>query len=144
MATHPTEARMVAPRIQARAADRVLTIVRVNDHKPRTVYIDINHWYALGRADAGNPDTPEDAIVLRKLQEEVDAGRLVMPLSSVTYTELTENPRDHQRKPTADVMLKLSRLAAVARPAQGRRRGTRPGAQPQVRPPRPSRSRSRR
>ena len=100
--------------MQARAADRVLTIVRVNDHKPRTVYIDINHWYALGRADAGNPDTPEDATVLRKLQEEVDAGRLVIPLSSVTYTELTENPRDHQRKPTADVMLKLSRLATIA------------------------------
>jgi hypothetical protein len=88
--------------------------VRVNDLKPRTVYIDINHWYALGRADAGNPDTPEDAIVLRKLQEEVDAGRLVIPLSSVTYTELTENPRDHQREPTADVMLKLSRLATIA------------------------------
>jgi hypothetical protein len=86
----------------------------VNDHKPRTVYIDINHWYALGRAGAGSPDTPEDAIVLRKLQEEVDAGRLVIPLSSVTYTELTENPRDHQRKPTADVMLKLSRLATIA------------------------------
>jgi hypothetical protein len=32
----------------------------------------------------------------------------------VTYTELTENPRDHQRKPTADVMLKLSRLATIA------------------------------
>jgi len=115
-ATKPAGA---GPRIQARAAGRVPTIVRVNDHKPRTVYIDINHWYALSRADAGNPDTPEDAIVLRKLQEEVDAGRLVIPLSSVTYTELTENPRDHQRKPTADVMLKLSRLATIA-PAQGR------------------------
>lgn len=88
----------------------------MSDHKPRTVYIDINHWYALGRADAGTPDTPEDAIVLRKLQEEVDAGRLVIPLSSVTYMELTENPRDHQRKPTADVMLKLSRLATIAPP----------------------------
>jgi hypothetical protein len=88
----------------------------VDDRKPRRVYIDINHWYALGRADVGAPDTPEDAIVLSKLQEEVEAGRLVIPLSSVTYTELTENPRDHQRKPTADVMLKLSRLATIAPP----------------------------
>ena len=53
---------------------------------------------------------------MRKLQEEVDAGRLVIPLSSVTYTELTENPCDHQRRPTADVMLKLSRLATIAPP----------------------------
>ena len=90
----------------------------MDDHKPRTVYIDINHWYALGRADAGTPDTPEDAIVLSKLKEEVEAGRLVIPLSSVTYTELTENPRDHQRKPTADVMLKLSRLATIAPPSK--------------------------
>ena len=88
----------------------------MDDHKPRTVYIDINHWYALGRADAGTPDTPEDAIVLSKLKEEVEAGRLVIPLSSVTYTELTENPRDLLRKPTADVMLKLSRLATIAPP----------------------------
>ena len=88
--------------------------MHVNDHKPRTVYIDINHWYALGRADAGAPDTPQDAVVLSKLQGEVDAGRLVIPLSSVTYTELTENPRDHQRRPTADAMLKLSRLATIA------------------------------
>jgi hypothetical protein len=43
-----------------------------------------------------------------------DYYRLVIPLSSATCTELTENPRDHQRKPTADVMLKLSRLATIA------------------------------
>jgi hypothetical protein len=50
----------------------------------------------------------------KALQEEVAAGRLVISLSSVTYTELTENARDHQRKPTADIMLKLSRLATIA------------------------------
>jgi hypothetical protein len=88
--------------------------VRVKDHQPHTVYIDINHWYALGRADAGNPDRPEDAVILSKLLARVDAGRLVIPLSSVHYTELTENPRDHLRKPTADVMLKLSRLVTIA------------------------------
>jgi hypothetical protein len=103
----------------------------VDDRKPRRVYIDINHWYALGRADVGAPDTPEDAIVLSKLQEEVKAGRLVIPLSSVTYTELTENPRDHQRKPTADVMLKLSRLATIAPPRKVVDEGAaRPGCSP--------------
>lgn len=45
---------------------------------------------------------------MRKLQEEVDAGRLVIPLSSVAYTELAENPRDHQRKPPADGLSDLS------------------------------------
>jgi len=46
-------------------------------------------------------------------------SHLQAQMAAVTYTELTENPRDHQRKPTADVMLKLSRLATIA-PAQGR------------------------
>jgi len=86
----------------------------VNDQKPRTVYLDINHWYALSRADMGNPDEPEHAAVLSRLQSEVDAGRLVIPLSSVTYTELTENPRDRLRDPAAGIMLKLSRLVTIA------------------------------
>ena len=88
----------------------------MNDQRPRTVYLDINHWYALGRAGAGNPDTPEHAGVLAGLQGEVDAGRLVIPLSSVTYTELTENPRDQHREPASSVMLPLSRLVTIAPP----------------------------
>lgn len=82
------------------------------------MYIDINHWYALGRADMGSPDKPEHAAVLSRLQGEVDAGRLVIPLSSVTYTELTENPRDQLREAAAGVMLKLSRLVTIAPPAK--------------------------
>ena len=96
--------------------DPALTIGQVNDQRPRTVYLDINHWYALGRAGAGNPDRPEHAGVLAGLQGEVDAGRLVIPLSSVTYTELTENPRDQHREPAASVMLPLSRLVTIAPP----------------------------
>jgi hypothetical protein len=86
----------------------------VNDERPRTIYLDINHWYALARADTGHPDKPQHATALSKLQGEVDAGRLVIPLSSVTYTELIENPRDQLREPAASVMLKLSRLVTIA------------------------------
>jgi hypothetical protein len=102
---------------RGRVVGDAFTIVWVNDQQRRSVYIDINHWYALARADNGKPDNPEHAAILRKLLAEVDAGRLVVPLSSVTYTELTENPRDQLRQPAAGVMLKLSRLATIA-PAQ--------------------------
>ena len=88
----------------------------VNEQQPRSVYIDINHWYALARADGGRPDKPEHAAILRTLQAEVEAGRVVIPLSSVTYTELTENPRDQLRQAAAGVMLKLSRLVTIAPP----------------------------
>jgi hypothetical protein len=80
----------------------------------QTVYLDINHWYALGRAGQGNPDSPEHAALLTALQDEVDAGRLVIPLSHVSYEELTENPRDQLREPTAKVMWRLSKGAAIA------------------------------
>jgi hypothetical protein len=80
----------------------------------RTVYIDINHWYALGRAAQGSPDSPEHVTLLTALQGEVDAGRLVIPLSSISYEELMENPRDQLREPTADVMWRLSRAATIA------------------------------
>lgn len=80
----------------------------------QTVYLDINHWYALGRARQGNPDSPEHAALLTALQDEVDAGRLVIPLSHVNYEELTENPRDQLREPTAKVMWRLSKGATIA------------------------------
>lgn len=80
----------------------------------RTVYLDINHWYALSRAAQGSPDSPEHATLLTALQGEVDAGRLVIPLSSISYEELLENPRDQLREPTADVMWRLSRAATIA------------------------------
>jgi hypothetical protein len=92
------------------------SVVWVNDQGPRSVYLDINHWYALARAQAGKPDRPEHADVLSKLQGEVNAGRLIIPLSSVTYTELTENPRDQLREAAARVMLKLSRFVTLAPP----------------------------
>lgn len=50
------------------------------------------HWYALGRAAKGSPDKAEQPAILTALQAESDVGRLLLPLSSVTYTELTENP----------------------------------------------------
>lgn len=80
----------------------------------RTVYLDLSHWYALGRAMAGHPDQPEQVDILRTLVEQVEQGQLMFPLSAVHYIELAENPRDHQRKEAADVMMALSRFNTMA------------------------------
>jgi hypothetical protein len=79
----------------------------------RTVYLDTNHWYALGRAMAGHPDRPEHVDILRTLAEQVEQGKLMFPLSAVHYMELGENSRDHQRKEAADVMVLLSRFNTI-------------------------------
>ena len=76
----------------------------------RAVYLDINHWYALGEALAGHPKQPEHLDVLRQLTEFVEQGQLMFPLSAVHYIELSENPRDHQRGEAANVMARLSRF----------------------------------
>jgi len=69
-----------------------------------TVYLDLNHWYALGAAKAGSPRWPEHIDVLQLLTELVDEGKLALPLSSVHYMELAEYPRDNQREEAANVL----------------------------------------
>lgn len=86
--------------------------------KRRVVYLDTNHWYALGRAMADHPDLPEHVDILRVLREQVEQGKLMFPLSAVHYLELGENPRDHQRKEAADVMVVLSRFNTITTAAR--------------------------
>ena len=78
-----------------------------------TVYLDTNHWYALGRAMAGHPDRPEHVDILRALVEQVEQEQLTFPLSAVHYMEVAENPRDDHRKEIADVMALLSRFTTI-------------------------------
>lgn len=80
----------------------------------RTLYLDLNHWYALGRAMAGHADRPEHVAIIRTLREQAEQGQLMLPLSAVHYMELAENPRDHQRKEAADVMTVLSQFNTMA------------------------------
>lgn len=80
----------------------------------RVVYLDTNHWYALGRAMAGHPDQPEHVDILGMLADQLGQGRLMFPLSAVHYMEIAENPRDHQRKEAADVIAMLSRFITIS------------------------------
>jgi hypothetical protein len=77
---------------------------------PRTVYLDLNHWYILGEAMAGRPRQPEHVDVLQELTGQVEQGRLMFPLSAVHYMELAENPRDRQREEASNVMTLLAQF----------------------------------
>jgi hypothetical protein len=85
----------------------------VGTSKRRVIYLDTNHWYALGRAMAGHPDQPDHVDILRTLREGVERGQLMFPLSAVHYMELAENPRDPQRREAADMMMVLSRFNSI-------------------------------
>jgi hypothetical protein len=78
------------------------------------IYLDLLHWYALGRTMAGRPDDPRHVDILRMLTEGVEQGRLMLPLSGVHYMELAENPRDNQREEATRVMALLSRFRTIS------------------------------
>jgi len=85
----------------------------VETARRRTIYLDLNHWYALGDAMAGRPQQPEHMDVLRQLSTLVEQGQLIFPLSAVHYMELSENPRDEYRERAATVMAVLSRFTTM-------------------------------
>jgi len=79
----------------------------------RTVYLDLNHWYALGDAMAGCPQQPDHLLLLQQLTGLVDEGKVSFPPSAVHYMELSENPRDEQRRRAASAMAVLSRFRTI-------------------------------
>ncbi|WP_370192064.1 hypothetical protein [Streptacidiphilus sp. MAP5-52] len=81
---------------------------------PLKVYLDLNHWYALGDALAGVPLRPEHVTVLQQLRGHVERGEVMFPLSAVHYMELTENPRDAHRERAAEAMTLLSQFVTMA------------------------------
>jgi hypothetical protein len=85
----------------------------VETSERRTVYLDINHWYALGEAMAGHPQKPVHVDVLHQLTRLVKQGWIMIPLSAVNYIELSENPRDHQREQAAKAMTLLARFNTI-------------------------------
>ncbi|MFJ1602570.1 hypothetical protein ACIOHS_04240 [Streptomyces sp. NPDC088253] len=80
----------------------------------RSVYLDLNHWYALGEALANTPQDPGHKHALNLLVRLVEQGEIILPLSTVTYMELAENPRDHIREKAAKAMVLLSRFTTMA------------------------------
>ena len=78
------------------------------------MYLDLNHWYSLGAAAAGHPRSAKHEPILALLRSLVSANKVSLPLSSVHYIELTENPRDGMRAEAALVMAELSRFATLA------------------------------
>jgi hypothetical protein len=90
-----------------------IACVFVDTGAPRTVYLDLNHWYVLGDALAGHPLQPEHLDLVGQLTTLVEQGQIMFPLSSVHYMELSENPRDEYRKRAADVMAVLSRFNTI-------------------------------
>ena len=80
---------------------------------PRLVYLDLNHWVSLAKANSGRADGDEFKEVLVACHEAVDRGVAVFPISDTTYVEVSKIGPHRQRRDLADVIERLSGYRVV-------------------------------
>lgn len=80
----------------------------VSRPRERVVYLDLNHWISLAKANCGHPDGARFSTVLMRCQKAVESGTAVFPLSFVHYAETQKIKDPAQRLDLAVVMESLS------------------------------------
>lgn len=80
---------------------------------PRIVYLDLNHWIALARAQSGHRSGRRDRDTLEKLLHAVDHGRAVFPLSLPIYVEVLKISQHRRRSDLRKVIECIGRFAVV-------------------------------
>jgi hypothetical protein len=78
------------------------------DDGGQLVYLDLNHWIALARAATGHAAGGRFQDALALLRELCGAGRLVCPLSSTHYMEMSAIGNERRRFDVTAVMEELS------------------------------------
>jgi hypothetical protein len=77
-------------------------------HRVRILYLDQNKWIELARAQKAPDDYPEQLAVLETLVTEVNAGRLVVPLTATNQYETQKIDIKERREHLAWVQSTLS------------------------------------
>lgn len=57
---------------------------------PKLVYLDLNHWIALAKAQIGHRDGEKYKEVLSACLDAVERGRAVFPISDSIYSEVSK------------------------------------------------------
>jgi hypothetical protein len=83
------------------------------ERPPRLVYLDLNHWIALAKAEARRPDGDPFREVLDACADAVDRRAAVFPLADAIYFEVSRIASSRQRRHLAGVMERISRFVVV-------------------------------
>lgn len=81
------------------------------------IYLDLNKWIDLARADSGREDGKKYVTVLEAADAAVTEGRVIFPLSAAHFMEVAKIGDDTQRRRLAKLMTRLSRGWFIATPA---------------------------
>lgn len=76
--------------------------------QPCLVYLDLNKWIDLARAETGHEEGKQYESALKFAEESVLAGRALFPLSFAHFMELAKIGNDTRRRILARLMVKLS------------------------------------
>lgn len=76
------------------------------------MYLDLNHWVALAKANTGHRDGSEFKPILEACTDAASRG-VAFPISGVTYIEVSKIKDPRQRRDLADVITLLSGYTSV-------------------------------
>ena len=79
----------------------------------RIVYLDQNKWIDIARAFYGREDGKKYQPVLQKLQEKVNSGEIIVPISAVHIIETARNGDKDRRERLANFIADLSKSYGI-------------------------------
>jgi hypothetical protein len=80
---------------------------------PALVYLDLNHWISLAKAQSGHPDGRRHVPALERLTAARTAGEVVLPISDTILFEVAKIGRYEQRRSIREVIEPLSGFFVV-------------------------------
>ncbi len=85
----------------------------------RSIYLDLNHWIGLAKANSGHEGGRRYAALLEAAKHAVESHEVVFPLSGQHYMEMYGIRDPRQRQDIATVMLELSEIQDADLPVVG-------------------------
>jgi hypothetical protein len=87
--------------------------LRLPQRPPKIVYLDLNHWIALAKANSGHPAGKAHTDVLSACLRALSDGVAVFPISDTIYFEISKLRQHRQRRDLREVIEALSRFMVV-------------------------------
>ena len=84
------------------------------ERPPKLIYLDLNHWIELSKANSGHLDGRKHLDILNACFNAVATGKALFPLSEFTYSEISKIKSYRQRRNLREVIEQVSRFTVVA------------------------------
>lgn len=87
----------------------ILTESISGPNPPTLVYLDLNKWIDLTRAETDSAERQKYRLVLKSAEQSVSAGEAIFPLSFAHFMEVAKIGAGDRRRRLAKLMVKLSK-----------------------------------